>query len=471
MAYLQFYQGYYAGGSPTVLSANPFDVAQDLSTGNLWQYNGAAWVAPSWNSAITFYLGGAQTVCERINSENTKYPDTIQLYPGDSELVPAEIRLSPNDLAVKHDLGNYSVQVGVFRRDVVSDTVVAVPFPAGEIISTEDGNWTLLKNLTQYVGFDYCTVALTWTSVGGEIGPQVLDFVTSAQVSSMISSAITAAAQVEIVSGGSIGYIPTLAGGRCYRFKDPLTVLSIGVIRSSLEETDILFTADATVSPPVSVTVSYQTGNEYGYNEETDEEFSTPTYTNFALVSSGNDYAPCAIGSRTWYDFTNDLDDHDGNGYNTYYSVLSNGSFTCTSASDKWVISAVGISQYVSNTLWEWDDEANEDNGDWIEITDEETSVLNTWVASSTDMVTWTVNNGATLNVAWLSPDLGEEAHFDETASITASATVTPCDVVLPSGAILVNSNTISISSGGRYEMNIKYGAIVTGEWMEGSHE
>lgn len=203
MAYLQFYQGYYTGGTPTVLSANPFDVAQDLSTGNLWQYTGNAWVAPSWNSAITFYLGGATTVCERLNSEYTKYPDTISLYIGTDPLVPADLALSADDLAIKHDLANYSVQVSVFRRDTTTDTVVEVPFPEGNIISTEDGNWTILKNLNEYVGFDYCTVALTWTSVGGQIGPQVLDFVTSAQVQDMIDSAMVSVSGV-LSSGAEI---------------------------------------------------------------------------------------------------------------------------------------------------------------------------------------------------------------------------------------------------------------------------
>ena len=275
----------------------------------------------------------------------------------------------------------------------------------------------------------------------------------------------------EVVSGGSVGYIPVLSGGMCYRFTDPLVALSVGSITSSLDETDILFTAGAVVSPPVSVTVSYQTGNDWGWDEDEDTDTSTPTYTNFVLVSSGNGYAPCAIDLRAWYDFTDEGDDHDGQGCNTYYSELSNGSFTCTSAGGKWVVSAVGISQYISNTIWEWDGEANDGDGDYIENVNERTEVIAGWVASSTDLTSWTVNRALTINVGWMDDYLAGAENCDETAIITASATVTPCDVVLPSGALLVNSSAVTVKSGHRYEMNLKHGAIVTGEVMEASNE
>ena len=626
MAYLQLYQGYYTGGTPTVLSANPFDVAQDLSTGNLWQYNGAAWVAPSWNSAITFYLGGAQTVCERINSENTKYPDTIQLYPGDSELVPADIRLSPNDLAVKHDLGNYSVQVGVFRRDMVSDTVVAVPFPAGEIISTEDGNWTLLKNLTQYVGFDYCTIALTWTSIGGELGPQVLDFVTSAQVQDMIDSAIGSVsgvlssgaeidtqvgeARFRLTSGGvtvqygealpktwsitasglsyidvydennksatiSVGgagnidiicndydlggytlslstqglylqgdvgysivgeftglhignpiwltdtlvfssiagsgsavavdlvsntdlaitggshiwfngeplltsadlppappqtvevvdststsaYIPVLSGGICYRFTQPLTALRIGSVTSSLDETSILFTAGAVITPPVSINVGYRRTCYFEWDDELWEYTQVDIVEDFPLVSSGGGYAPCAVGSRLWYDFGG-TDDHGEELYDYYHSVLSNGSFTCTSSGGVWIISAVGVSQYFSNTIYDF-------NGDeWEPVEDVSTTVIDGAVASSTDLLHWTrIYTASAITAGWVNDQSGETEFSNEHANVNTEMAITPCDVILPTATLLVNSHAVIVSSGTSYEMSIKYGAIVTGKW------
>lgn len=184
------YSGFYAGGTPTVLSANPFDVAQDLSTGNLWQYTGGAWVAPSWQTSITFWLGAGETVCERLNAADTRIPDTIHVYYGTDELVPADLALSADDIAVHHDIGNYNLKVNVLRRDVTTDTMVEVPFPEGYIISTDDGDWTILKNFTRCVGFDYAMVSLAWTTTADGQGPQSVDYVTSGGVEEMISAAI-----------------------------------------------------------------------------------------------------------------------------------------------------------------------------------------------------------------------------------------------------------------------------------------
>lgn len=201
-----FYKGYYAGGTPTVLSANPFDVAQDLSTGNLWQYTGGAWVAPSWQTSITFWLGAADTVCARLNSPDTKIPSTIQVYYGTADQVPPELNLSADDVAIHHGIGNYNLVVNVLRRDVTTDTVVDVPFPEGYIISTDDGNWTIIKNFTKCVGYDYATVSLSWTTTADGTGPQSVDYVTSGAVTSMIESAIGSGGTVSgaLISGAEI---------------------------------------------------------------------------------------------------------------------------------------------------------------------------------------------------------------------------------------------------------------------------
>ena len=201
-----FYKGYYAGGTPTVLSANPFDVAQDLSTGNLWQYTGGAWVAPSWQTSITFWLGAADTVCARLNSPDTKIPSTIQVYYGTADQVPPELNLSADDVAIHHGIGNYNLVVNVLRRDVTTDTVVDVPFPEGYIISTDDGNWTIIKNFTKCVGYDYATVSLAWTTTADGTGPQSVDYVTSGAVTSMIESAIGSGGTVSgaLISGAEI---------------------------------------------------------------------------------------------------------------------------------------------------------------------------------------------------------------------------------------------------------------------------
>lgn len=200
-SYLQFYTGYYAGGTPVVMSANPYDVAQDLSTGNLWQYTGTAWVAPSWNSTITFYLGAATTVCERLTAEDTQIPVTIQAYIGTAPQVPADLALSENDLAIKHDIDNYTITASIYRQDVTTNTVVVVPFPEGSIVTTANGDWTIFKDFNTYVGFDGCTVALTWLSAGE--GPQVVTYITSAEAQAIVDNTISSGGFVtsDVVQG------------------------------------------------------------------------------------------------------------------------------------------------------------------------------------------------------------------------------------------------------------------------------
>ena len=269
--------------------------------------------------------------------------------------------------------------------------------------------------------------------------------------------------QTEIVSGGSVGYIPVISGGMCYRFTEPLTVLSIGSITSSLKETDILFTAGAVVSLPASIAVKYQTGENYEWVDEEDGgyEEATQTYTSITLASSGTGYA-YSVTSQVWYEFFGE-DDRYGSSY------LSAGSFTCTSAGGKWVVSAHNITQVIYDEWKEYD----EDEGDDVVKSSTTSRALNTWLASSTDLATWTVNtaNGAKLVAKWWDDWSWSDYEIETSPQIVASAEITPCDVALPSGALLINSSAITVESGHRYEMNIKYGAIVTGEIMEAGNE
>lgn len=159
---LQLYKGYYGGSTPTELDPQPFDVAQDLSTGNLWQYTGSIWLAPSWTTNIDIELGAAETVCERIASAETVIPPGVSLYDGTSEQVPTSLQLSGFDLVIKHNVGNYRISISVYRHDPISETVVQVPFPVGNIVSTEDGNWTALKDFNVRAGFDPCSITLTF---------------------------------------------------------------------------------------------------------------------------------------------------------------------------------------------------------------------------------------------------------------------------------------------------------------------
>lgn len=261
-----------------------------------------------------------------------------------------------------------------------------------------------------------------------------------------------------IDSTSTSAYIPVLSGGMIYEYTQPLTVLSIGEIQSSIQETDILFTAGATVSPPASIKVKYPTGQLY----DGEGMPHGNTYLEFEMVSSGNGYASCPASNTqplinfTWEDWDDETPD------NNYYSELVGGSFTFETVNGKQIISAVNVSQYSSNTTFKWD----EGTADYIESTDEHTNVLNNWIASSTDnMQTWVINNNATLTVGWMDDMAGDGVIYDSPATIEADQIITPCDVILPSGTLLVNSSSVSVESGGKYEMNVKYGAIVTGEW------
>ena len=270
---------------------------------------------------------------------------------------------------------------------------------------------------------------------------------------------------VEVVSGGSVGHIPVLSGGMCYRFTDPLVALSIGSVVSALQETDILFTAGAVISPPPSVAIKFLKGSSYDWVDDDDggHDEDVPIYGSFTLTSSSTGYVYTVPASQGWYDEFREDDDL------TCSSYLSGGSFTCTSAGGKWVISAHNVKQVCYDEWREYDDEAEDD----VTRSETTTRTVNGLIASSTDnMTTWAINNAVTIRYC----------HFDggswdwqdgesPAAEIVASGTVTPCDVVLPSGALLVNSSAVTVESGHSYEMNLKHGAIVTGEVMEAVDE
>ena len=262
---------------------------------------------------------------------------------------------------------------------------------------------------------------------------------------------------VEVVSGGSVGYIPVLSGGTCYRFTDPLTVLSIGAVASSLQESDILFVAGAVVSPPPEIKVKYQTGATWEYDDEAGGDIEFPVYSAFTLTSSGAGYGYTVPSNLPWYEWGHGDDPEVNNGS----GWLSGGSFTCASSSGKWVISAHGVTEFMHRL--EYDDDITTSR------------ILDTWLASSTDgMTTWTVNTaqGARLYAQWFDDLMTwDTADVDASPEIDAAPVPTPCDVILPSGTLLVNSSAITVESGHRYEMNLKYGAIVTGEVMEASNE
>ena len=289
-----------------------------------------------------------------------------------------------------------------------------------------------------------------------------------------VASGNAGASVTEIVSGGSLGYIPVLSGGKCYRFTDPLLSLSIGSITSTLEEADVLFTAGATITPAPTVTVRYLIGEHGEYYEDEDVggwEEAVPDHHDFVLSSTGSGGYVCNLPvSVAWENYSDQNQECDGNSP-TFSSYLAGGSFTCTGSGGSWVISAHNIIQHTSDHYYV---EVEGDEESYWEGEDEVTSrVIDGWVASSTDnMQTWTINTSITIRCCWWS-DLDCEMRGDlsPAAEIVASATVIPCSVALPSGAKLINSSAIVLESGHQYELNAKYGAIVMGDVVEAGHE
>ena len=275
----------------------------------------------------------------------------------------------------------------------------------------------------------------------------------------------TAIQQTEVISGGSVAYIPVLSGGMVYHFTDPLIALSIGAVVSSLQETDILFTAGATVSPPTEIKVRYFVGEDYGWVDDEDggHDETTPIYNSITLTSSGTGYAYAVPASHGWYE---EYRDDTGLAFSSY---LSAGSFTCSSAGGKWVISAHNVKQVFYDERYEYDEETEQED-----VYSSTTSRnVNGLIASSTDnMTTWSINNVVTFRYChWDGNAYDWQDDESPASAIVTSSTVTPCDVVLPPGALLVNSSAVTVESGHRYEMNLKHGAIVTGEIIEASNE
>ena len=314
-------------------------------------------------------------------------------------------------------------------------------------------------------------MAATYDVLLGEL--RMVDNVSRADVAEM----------TELVSGGSTGYIPILSGGVCHRYTEPLTTLTIGRLTSSIEESDILFTAGATVSPPAEVKVFFPSFLT------TDEEVVNVWWEDspLTLTSSGNGAYVCIPDNLQWYEHTDYYgDEHDGEGYDHGSSYLSGGSFTCSRNADgAWVISAHSVVQYRYDCYYEEDgheeifNEGEEDEftewvtEGWRAVESTTSRTMDGLIASSTDgMATWSINPGVTLRVEGWQDDMGDYRDENSPATkIEAKLIITPCDVVVPRGTPLVGSSSIKVESGHKYELNVKYGAIAMGEHMEMSDE
>lgn len=432
---LSFYTGYYAGGVPVVLLPQPFDVAQDLSTGNIWQYTGSAWVAPSWNSAITFYLGAATTVCDRINSQDTKIPESIQIYTGTDSEVPADLALSENDLAIKHNLANYSIQVGVFRRDSTTDTVVEVPFPEGYTISTADGNWTILKNFNDYAGFDFCTIALTWTTNINGAG-QHLEFITSSEAEVLIEDTLTsggyatsdyvdeaiasAGAQgaVDIVDSTSTSaYIPVLSGGYYYTYTQPISALRIDSVTNVPNPAVINFMPNETIT---SVTLTYNVAPIW--NEDWTEIVGTETKDITLLPNGSGAYVFAPGDDYEWYNVPGDVGQASG--------WLSGGSIVCSNVSGTWVVSASNVTEIM-----------------WHEGNVEDTRVLDGIIASAVDApeLSWVITDNVHIYARSYTNEMGWQDVDDRAAAVTANRLF---DLNIPASVNYLNTDSLVPKNG-----------------------
>ena len=432
---LSFYTGYYAGGLPVVLLPQPFDVAQDLSTGNIWQYTGTSWVAPSWNSAITFYLGAATTVCERIKSPDTKISENIELYTGTDPKVPADLALSDNDLAIKHNLANYSIQVGVFRQDSTTDTVVEVPFPEGYIISTEDGNWTILKNFNDYAGFDFCTVALTWTTNINGAG-QYLEFITSAEAADLIDETLTSGGYATseyvneaIASAGAQGaiaivdststsaYIPVLSGGYYYTYTQPISALRVDSVMNVPNPAVINFIPNDAIT---SVTLTYNVAPIW--NEDWDGIIGYETKDITLLPNGSGAYVFAPGDDYEWYNVTG------GEGQASGW--FSGGSIVCSKVSGTWVISAGNVTETM-----------------WHEGSIEGTRVLDGVIASAVDApeLSWDIADNVYIYARSYTDEMGWQDVDDHAIAVNA---VLSFDLNIPASVNYLNADSLVPKNG-----------------------
>lgn len=329
------YTGYYMGGTPVILDPKPFDLARDLSTGNLWQYTGSAWVAPSWQTSITIWLGGATTVCERLKAPDTKIPDTVTVYYGTDDAVPPELALSADDLVIKHDVGNYNLEANVMRRDVTTNTMVDVPFPEGYIATTDDGDWTVLKNFTQCVGYDYAMVSLAWTTTADGVGPQSVDYVTS-NVAELIASDIVSGALVDYPTSGAVVDMIDSAIGSGGDLSNYVTSSGVSAIASNIAVTTLLSGGQAAVGDVSAIELWFESG--YRENIYADFVMSSKSLT---LVSSGGSfvYRP---DNYLWV--STGIDGY-GDISNTLNAPEVSAGFFATSSGGAIVVSAVGVTE------------------------------------------------------------------------------------------------------------------------------
>jgi|GEM_PF-2362164 len=271
------------------------------------------------------------------------------------------------------------------------------------------------------------------------------------------SSGARLIAQETVASGGfvksaavvsdsvtSSAYIPVLSGGTCYKYGQPLTMLSIGAIADTPAEDVIIFSAGAVTTPPTSMDVWF--ASAYWDNENWGVTAGSSAIT---LSSEGGSFT-FAPSDYQW------CWEERGDERGTVH--LSGGSVVGTVNGDEIVISARGVTVTSVFGSMNWMD-------DQFDVYESGSSTLTGLVASSGDGgATWTFG-GILIPSYYQNEDFGAlEKYNDGSACEVTNGSTTPCAVVLPSGVDLVGSSKIELASGHRYEMNIANGGIVMAE-------
>lgn len=171
-------QGYYEGGTPNVSIKKKFDVAVDLSTNNVWQYNGEIWTPYYIGNMAKALIGVGSTIKEKLLDGATTIPTGFHFYLGDDPYVPPSLRYTDKDLAIKHSYGDPTVDVNIYTFDSVSCVYVPVKVPTGGYQSSADGKWICIKNYVDLVGLQESTVVIEG------IGNNLVGFSSSGQGSS-----------------------------------------------------------------------------------------------------------------------------------------------------------------------------------------------------------------------------------------------------------------------------------------------
>lgn len=264
------------------------------------------------------------------------------------------------------------------------------------------------------------------------------EYVNSAVSGATVSGGFLKAPEV-VSSGGSVAVIPVLSGGRVYRFDQELTTLSIGGVADTPLEDTILFSAGGVVTPPASMTAYFESAF---WDDEIWE--SAVGSKAISLVSSGGSYVYAPAGEY-W-----------AGGEDEGAKVwLSGGSFVGVSSGGTITVSAHNVQAFHQCEYYDYEIDDTRISGG--------SSVLNGLVASSTNGGSgWTFGGVA---IPGYYDNMGEWRMASGSAcKVECSQTLTPCAVMLPSGAELVGSSKIELESGHHYEMNVANGGIVTAE-------